>query len=182
VVAVAGWSPAQDLWRYLVTSATAGLIIIVWHHLIRNEAETRKVLLGLFAVAGCCFGLFASIDRTGAEAPVQWIWTAAFLLLAEPCTRSLRWILRLVSTPPESGGEPEGRGELIGILERWLLLIIAVRGDYTAIAFIIAAKALARHSKFDNPDFAEYFLVGTLASLLMAVAVAEFLRSHVPEQ
>ena len=43
--------------------------------------------------------------------------------------------------------------------------------------FIVAAKSLARHKRFEtDSEFAEYFLVGTLASVLAAVAVAELLR------
>ena len=54
-----------------------------------------------------------------------------------------------------------------------MVYAVVTRGEYTAMAFIIAAKALARHKRFDDSNFAEYFLVGTLASLLAAVAVAE---------
>ena len=52
---------------------------------------------------------------------------------------------------------PQGelaRGRLIGIL-----------------GFVVAAKALARFRGLDDRDFAEYFLIGTLASLLHAVVV-----------
>jgi hypothetical protein len=47
-----------------------------------------------------------------------------------------------------------------------------------AIGFIGRPLALARHKRFEtDPDFAEYFLIGTLASVLMAIVFAEGLRA-----
>lgn len=60
------------------------------------------------------------------------------------------------------------------MLERWIVYLMVVNGEYAAMAFIVAAKALARHKRMeDDPEFAEYFLVGTLASILMAMLIAE---------
>lgn len=73
-----------------------------------------------------------------------------------------------------AGAADLGRGEAIGVLERWIALVMVVRGDYAALGFLMAAKALARHKRFeDDPAFAEYFLVGTLGSVLAAIAVGE---------
>jgi hypothetical protein len=44
-------------------------------------------------------------------------------------------------------------------------------GQFGALGLIVAAKALARFRGLEDRDFAEYFLIGTLASLLHAVAV-----------
>lgn len=60
-------------------------------------------------------------------------------------------------------------GSWIGILEREVILILGLFGEYEAIGFVIAAKSLARHSQFDNKAFAEKYLVGTLLSTLIAI-------------
>ncbi len=61
-------------------------------------------------------------------------------------------------------------GAWIGILEREIILILGLIGEYGAIGFVVAAKSLVRHSKFDkNPAFAEKYLVGTLLSSLIAL-------------
>jgi hypothetical protein len=79
-----------------------------------------------------------------------------------------------VPTPKEK----DGLGEYIGVLERWIVLVLVARGDYDAMAFVFAAKALVRHSRFETePAFAEYFLIGTLTSVLMAIGVAEAVRA-----
>lgn len=58
------------------------------------------------------------------------------------------------------------RGRTIGYLERLILAIIVSMGAYAAITFIVAAKSLIRLRKFEETAFAEYFLVGTLTSML----------------
>jgi hypothetical protein len=61
-------------------------------------------------------------------------------------------------------------GRCIGILERLIVLILALYGQYSAIAFVFAAKSIARFKKIeDDPTFAEYYLMGTLFSALAAI-------------
>lgn len=61
-------------------------------------------------------------------------------------------------------------GRLIGNLERLLLTVIVVAGSYQSLAFLAAAKGLIRSKDLENRDWAEYFLVGSLTSVLVAVA------------
>ena len=68
------------------------------------------------------------------------------------------------------------RGRWIGNLERALLLAIIAQGSYPAIAFLIAAKGLIRSKELENRDFAEYFLVGTFASIAVALAAGILIR------
>ncbi len=58
------------------------------------------------------------------------------------------------------------RGRVIGYLERLMVVLVVCLGAYSAIAFIVAAKSLARFKKLDHQEWAEYFIVGTLCSLL----------------
>jgi hypothetical protein len=68
-----------------------------------------------------------------------------------------------------SGASPARIGATIGILERLLIVTLVVTGAATAIGFVIAAKTIARFKQLDNRDFAEYYLLGTLASVSVAV-------------
>lgn len=61
-------------------------------------------------------------------------------------------------------------GRVIGILERLLVLALGLSGNFMALGFVVAVKGLARFKQFDEKDFAEIFLVGTLTSMLLAVA------------
>ncbi|MEX2177774.1 MAG: hypothetical protein WD801_03630 [Gemmatimonadaceae bacterium] len=68
------------------------------------------------------------------------------------------------------------RGRLIGVIERLLLSWLVAGGSYAAMGFIIAAKGLIRSKDLESRDFAEYFLVGTLASTAVALVAGGLLR------
>lgn len=112
-------------------------------------------------------------------------WGCSRLLLMEPATRACRAVLQLsgrvaIAAPsPTEQGVPAralGAGEVIGILERWILVVLLVGQQYAALGFVVTAKTLARHKQMEERAFAEYFLVGTLTSMLIAMAVAAMLR------
>lgn len=63
------------------------------------------------------------------------------------------------------------RGRLIGNIERVLLVVMTAVHSYEALGFLIAAKGLIRSRELENRSWAEYFLVGTLASTLVALVV-----------
>lgn len=62
-----------------------------------------------------------------------------------------------------------GSGRLIGILERTIALILIVLGEWGALALLLTAKSIARFEELKDRRFAEYYLVGTLTSLLVAI-------------
>lgn len=79
-----------------------------------------------------------------------------------------------------SGGAVPGSapavGSIIGMLERMLIVVLVLCGEIGAIGFVLTAKSLARHSQLNQQDFAEKYLVGTLASAAVAIAVAMVLK------
>ena len=77
------------------------------------------------------------------------------------------------ATPASAAPAPPGRvGEAIGILERLLIVTFVLVGAEAAIGLVIAAKTLARFKQLDDRDFAEYYLLGTLASVAVAAISA----------
>ncbi|HEV2345559.1 MAG TPA: hypothetical protein VGS97_15785 [Actinocrinis sp.] len=86
--------------------------------------------------------------------------------------------LRLKSSPPP--GEPSelralvGAGMLIGWLERAIVFSFVMAGQSTAAVLALTAKSVARFPALSRNEegFAEYFLVGTLTSLVMALGPA----------
>jgi hypothetical protein len=64
------------------------------------------------------------------------------------------------------------RGRTIGALERAIALTFILLGQFGALGLVIAAKSLARFKALEDREFAEYFLIGTLASLLLALGGA----------
>jgi hypothetical protein len=71
-----------------------------------------------------------------------------------------------------STGSPARVGEAIGVLERILIVTFVLTGAEAAIGFVIAVKTLARFKQLDDRGFAEYYLLGTLASVGVAIISA----------
>ncbi len=68
------------------------------------------------------------------------------------------------------------RARVIGYFERLLVLVTAALLQFDALGFLIAAKGLARSEKLSQPGGSAYFLIGTLASVCLAVAGGMALR------
>ena len=66
-------------------------------------------------------------------------------------------------------GAPARIGATIGALERLLIVVFVLTRTEAAIGFVVAAKTLARFKQLDDRGFAEYYLLGTLASVAVAV-------------
>lgn len=64
---------------------------------------------------------------------------------------------------------PQARGKYIGYIERLLVIVLTAVGAYSSIAFIIAAKSIARFKQLDDRNWAEYFLLGTLSSIFIGI-------------
>ena len=62
-------------------------------------------------------------------------------------------------------------GRYIGLFERLLISLGIIVHQWEIIVAVIALKTVARYKEIDNQITAEYFLVGSLVSLLWAVLV-----------
>lgn len=72
---------------------------------------------------------------------------------------------------PDSKEDDLEAGYLIGSLERWIILLLGLAGQWGAVALVVAAKSIARFEELKKRAFAEYFLVGTLTSVLVAIVL-----------
>lgn len=63
-------------------------------------------------------------------------------------------------------------GRIIGMLERIFIFIFTIAGQFAAVGFILTAKGVVRYRDFKDRTFAEYVLIGTLLSTLLAFGVA----------
>ncbi len=85
-----------------------------------------------------------------------------------------KWVLRVsaTQTPPETGDAISLRaGRVIGVLERLLIFVGLTASSWEILAGVVALKTVARYSKLDEQNKAEYFLIGSLTSILWAVVV-----------
>lgn len=72
--------------------------------------------------------------------------------------------------PVKPAAAIRGAGQMIGYLERILIVIFLAVGQYASIGLIMTAKSIARYERITrDSEFAEYYLIGTLSSILIAI-------------
>jgi hypothetical protein len=83
------------------------------------------------------------------------------------------------AAPPETAATPPPVqvGATIGILERLLIVTFMLASAEAAIGFVVAAKTIARFRLLDDRDFAEYYLLGTLGSVSVAIVTGLLARA-----
>lgn len=96
-------------------------------------------------------------------------WTLFILIILKPVNTSFK-ILFQKYAPEESNNSKstiEGAGAMIGNLERLLIAVLMYYNQFGAIGLVFTAKSVARFDKISkNPTFAEYYLIGSLFSIL----------------
>jgi hypothetical protein len=108
---------------------------------------------------------------------------AAYVFNTAGGTRIVRGILmrfpRAVPSGADEAGGEYAMGRVIGCLERYIALTLVLFGQWAALGFILVAKSIARFPEFrrrSDKDFAEYYLIGTLTSVFVALVSGALLR------
>ena len=73
-------------------------------------------------------------------------------------------------SPEKSSERLQNAGLYIGWLERFLVMTALLLQSPATIGLILTAKSIARYPEFKSEHFAEYFLIGTLLSISVAIA------------
>ena len=94
-----------------------------------------------------------------------------FVITAKPANIFIKEIFKSFDITVGKGGDLPNAGKLIGIIERWLILIFVIIGQFEAVGFLLASKSILRYGDKDNddPKKTEYVLIGTLLSFAIAV-------------
>ncbi|MEA4897323.1 MAG: DUF3307 domain-containing protein [Christensenellaceae bacterium] len=80
------------------------------------------------------------------------------------------WDLGIAEKANDSGKRAHS-GRMIGYLERLIILFLLINGQYGSIAFVLTAKSVARFKDLEKQINAEYYLIGTLLSVVSVFAV-----------
>ena len=135
--------------------------------------------------AATAAGQSGPASESQGERPRGWsfrIGPIAGRVLADPAPRSTA---AAAQDPPgpdrdRAAVPPAKVGATIGVLERLLIVTLLLVGADAAIGFVVAAKTIARFRLLDDRDFAEYYLLGTLASVSVAIITALAARAALP--
>lgn len=99
-------------------------------------------------------------------------WILAVMLIFKPTNITFKMLFHRFSPKEEKPVSIQGAGAVIGSLERILMLIFLALGQFASIGLIMTAKSIARYDKISkDPVFAEYYLIGTLFSIMTTLIV-----------
>ncbi len=99
-------------------------------------------------------------------------WTLAFLIIIKPANIIISKLLMVYKPNDKSNSSKtdRGTGRFIGNIERIIMLTFLLIGQFSAIGLVLTAKSIARYDKISKePEFAEYYLLGTLLSTLLVL-------------
>ena len=100
------------------------------------------------------------------------LYLAAYIFILKGGTDFVKGLLSKISFREKDVSDEELKvGRIIGNLERVLIMTFVLLHQFAAVGLVIAAKSIARFRELEDRNFAEYYLVGTLASTLIAVVV-----------
>lgn len=168
--------PVERMWLFLSHLAPLAAAACIAHFGTRYNAFHVNVLWTLLQD----FLATLSFPLTIEEA-LRWL--LMVLLLGKPANLVIRELndkdnIRQPQAPtpvpvldtPRREAEYQHAGSRIGTLERYLIAIMILLGQYAAIGLIFTAKSITRYDRISkDPSFAEYYLVGTLMSTLIAI-------------
>lgn len=112
---------------------------------------------------------------------------AVFLFAWKPLSLIIQLILSPFTKDMQSNDANPGlpyAGEWIGILERFLIIIFVMLGQYAGVGFLLAAKSVFRFGDMrreQDRKLTEYIMLGTLFSVSLAVALgllANYVLEH----
>ena len=135
------------------------------------------VLLFMLSVLCCHLWVMRPIasnllGNRGAE--LSWVSTLCFC--GRPCSIAIAKVLQFLRNPGTEQSACTSNahsGKWIGIFERLIVAALSLLNQYSAIAFIFTAKSIARLKQLESDkDFAEVYLLGSLASVFLAMASA----------
>lgn len=186
--------------RLLLPAVTAGLsAMLLSRRLTTSEPVSPMVpairelsFTGLFGLATASLigasGLqirspLLAIDLPSSQLALAVMATAVAAFMTDGGTIVVRGVLDRCGTKPltakkDVDEEEFNRGRIIGELERILLVALVFLDQYFSLSFLLGAKGLIRSKEFEDRNFAEYFLIGTLTSILLAVAAGLALKRY----
>ncbi len=168
--------PSSESSLFFIDQTAHILTILILYLILDKQGFTLQPAAWLASIsAGAAIPLSAVLQ-----------WTLLILLVLKPASFTIVQLTNRYK-PIQPGQQPkkespietadndtapniQGAGQMIGWLERLLIVLFLAAGQYAAIGLIMTAKSVARYEKITKDSaFAEYYLIGTLSSILLAL-------------
>jgi Protein of unknown function (DUF3307) len=168
-------------WQYWLVAA----VILITHTLIDAWKSYRPPtlifflidqLLHLLVILGCWYFTFIKwADVLFAwqqlnTSSTAWKTITAVVFLSTPAGILIGQLTKKWRDKIENAESLANAGKWIGIVERIIILIFVLQGQYSAIGLLVAAKGIIRFNEKDRQEIkTEYLVVGTLMSIGLAI-------------
>lgn len=175
-------------WQYWLIA----LIVLVTHTLIDGWKSYRPIttqyflidqLAHLIVILGCWYFTFINwkdvqiaFQQLNSQ-PGTWKAITAFIFLTTPAGILIGQITKKWRDKIENAESLANAGKWIGIIERIVILIFVLQGQYSAISLLVAAKGIIRFNEKDRLEIkTEYLVIGTLMSIGLAIITGMALK------
>jgi hypothetical protein len=174
-----------SFWPAILAIGISHVIIDGWKSYQRESIGyfITDQVLHLTIIFACWFSYFMSFEQAvtalneSGNDPQIWIYIIGVIFLTSPAgiligqlTRG--WREKILN--PESLANA---GKWIGIIERLIVFIFVLLGQYAAISLLVAAKGIIRFNEKDRPEVkTEYLVIGTLMSIGIALIIGVLVR------
>jgi hypothetical protein len=168
-------------WQYWLVA----VIVLFTHTLIdawkSYRSQTLKFflidqLLHLLVIGGCWYFTFISWSdvaiawRQLNTSSAIWKTITAVVFLSTPAGILIGQLTKQWRDKIENAESLANAGKWIGIVERIIILVFVLQGQYSAIGLLVAAKGIIRFNEKDRQEIkTEYLVVGTLMSIGLAI-------------
>ncbi len=175
-------------WKYWLVS----FIILITHTLIDGWKSYQKQnsiyflvdqLLHLIIIAGCWYFTFiqwANVQDTLEmlnNNPRFWLIITSIIFLTTPAGILIGQLTKNWRDQIPDSENLANAGKWIGIAERIIILIFVMKGQYSAIGLLIAAKGIIRFNEKDRQEIkTEYLVIGTLLSIGIAIVTGLLIK------
>jgi hypothetical protein len=161
------------------------LVIMITHIIIDGWKSYRKQtsiyflidqLLHLVVLVACTYFTFMKWDmvvdlwKQVNNDPAIWKKLTAFIFLTTPAGILIGHLTKQWRDKLPEAENLASAGKWIGIVERTIILIFVLYGQYSAIGLLVAAKGIIRFNEKDRQEIkTEYLVIGTLMSIALAM-------------
>lgn len=142
--------------------------------IVRRHAQKSAFLMDQILHVVCIFAFYFLLRQQQIPAPTwlseRYLMLQAlffFALTGKPVNILFKLFFSKYQAGEDSGETIPGAGAMIGILERLIMGLSLIFGQFTAIGLVFTAKSIARYNKIsESQSFAEYYLIGSLFSMI----------------
>lgn len=161
------------------------VVLFVTHTLIDGWKSYREAnakyfvidqILHLIVIVICWFVTFYAIDEISDiflnlnTNKNFWILGTAVFFLSFPCSIIIGEITKSWRKGLQNAGTLANAGRWIGMIERIVIFILILLGQYEAFGLLVAAKSIIRFTDNNRTEEkTEYLLIGTLSSICFAI-------------